>query len=339
MKVFIIVLNIVINLCFSQWFDIEVDEVNRDYLISYPSNPTGPCPLIINMHGYTSNASAQLYYSQMDQFALPQNIAVVYPQGMLNTDGISSWNVGVFWDANSYDDVGFIRAMIDDINVNFEVDLDRVYACGMSNGGYMSYELACELSDKITAFGSVTGNFMLNNNQNCNNNREIPIIHLHGTTDDVVNYYPPSFDGALTISESINYWSEFNNLTTESFEIINENVEKFIYYNSSSSTKFVHYKVIGGVHEWFGSNWGFNTNDALIDFFLEYQLSDFINIILLGDLNDDDVINIQDIIIVINFILGQMTPTLEQETIGDINEDGFINITDLLLIVNIILSD
>ena len=101
--------------------------------------------------------------------------------------------------------------MISDISENFNIDLDRVYACGMSNVGYMSYRLACDLSDKIAAFGSVTGNFMINDSVNdCQDqNRDIPIIHFHGTDDSIVNYYPPSFDGALTIEESIQFWSSY----------------------------------------------------------------------------------------------------------------------------------
>ena len=140
---------------------------------------------------------------------------------MNNVQGISSWNVGANWDGNFYDDVTFIAEMIEDINSNFNIDMNRVYASGMSNGGYMAYELACHLSDKITAFGSVTGNFMLNSNQNCSQEREVPIIHFHGTSDAVVNYYPPSFDGALTVEESIDYWSDFNNLTNSNPEILN----------------------------------------------------------------------------------------------------------------------
>ena len=89
----------------------------------------------------------------MNAYAHPQNIAVVYPQGLNN-----SWNVFTYWDSNPYDDVGFINQMLDDISDNFDIDEDRIYACGMSNGGYMAYRLGCDLSDKITAFGSVTGN-------------------------------------------------------------------------------------------------------------------------------------------------------------------------------------
>ena len=259
---------------FGQWFDLNHDGVTRTYLMSYP-NSLEDCPLIINMHGYTGNATQQQVYTQMDVYAHPQNIAVVYPQGMPNNQGITSWNVGTNWDGNSYDDVGFISAMIDDIASNFDIDLDRVYACGMSNGGYMAYELACELPHKITAFGSVTGNFMLNSNQECDSGREIPIIHFHGSADGVVNYYPPSFDGSLTVVESIDYWSDFNNLTMENIEELDDNVEIFTYESEVSSTQFVHFKVENGGHVWFGNNWGFHSSEELINFFLQYKLSDF----------------------------------------------------------------
>lgn len=267
------------SLMFSQWFYFDQSGVARSYYVSYPNNAVGSAPLIINLHGYGDDAIGQMLYSEMDQFAHSQNIAVVYPQGFNN-----SWNVFTFWDSSSYDDVEFIRSMIDDVSKNFNIDLNRVYACGMSNGGYMSYRLACDLSDKIAAFGSVTGNFMLQNNNpnDClDQDREIPIIHFHGTNDRDVNYYPPSIDRSLTPGESIDFWSDYNNLTLESFESINSNVEIHSYFNESSLTKFVHYKVHRGGHEWFGSNWstnwGFNTSEELINFFLQYKLSDFIN--------------------------------------------------------------
>ena len=113
------------------------------------------------MHGYGGSSQSQLSYSEMDLFAHPMNVAVVYPQGATNGWGISAWNIGTFWDQSNLDDVGFISLMIDQISADFDIDLDRVYACGMSNGGYMAYELACELENKIAAFGSVTGNFIL----------------------------------------------------------------------------------------------------------------------------------------------------------------------------------
>tara|TARA_B100002052_G_scaffold68799_2_gene62255 strand:- start:1003 stop:1995 length:993 start_codon:yes stop_codon:yes gene_type:complete len=317
---------------FSQWSYIDVDGVLRSYYISYPSDinsDDNSIPLIINMHGFGGNAASQVSYTQMNQYAHPQNIAVVYPQGLNN-----SWNVYTYWDNNWYDDVAFMSAMIDQIAIDFNIDLDRIYACGMSNGGYMTYRLACDLSDKIAAFGSVTGNFMLTSIGDCTSqDREVPIIHFHGTSDQVVNYYPPSFDGALTIGESIDFWTSYNNLTSENVESISNNVEVYTYSKESSETKFVHYKVTSGGHVWFGNSWGFNTSEELINFFMQYQLSDFINNQLEGDINGDDSINIQDIILTINLIFNN-----QYDALADLNLDETIDVLDIVQLVDIILN-
>ncbi|MBT5748214.1 MAG: T9SS type A sorting domain-containing protein [Candidatus Marinimicrobia bacterium] len=140
---------------------------------------------------------------------------------------------------------------------------------------------------------------MLNSNQVCDQDREIPIIHIHGTADDVVNYYPPSFDGSLTVGESIDYWSDYNNLTIETVDSISENIEKYTYANESL-TKFVHFKVIGGGHDWFyGTSEGFHSSVELIDFFLEYKLSDFQTV---------DIVEGQSSDLPTNFILHQNYP-------------------------------
>ena len=113
--------------------------------------------------------------------------------------------------------------------------------------------------------------------------------------------------------------------------------EMYKYYNESSLTEFIHYKVYGGGHDWFGSSWvadwGFNASQELIDFFLQYRLSDFIDTYLLGDLNEDGLINIQDVILIINLILNQ-----EYQSVADINNDNLINILDVVQLVDIILN-
>ena len=197
----------------------------------------------------------------------------------------------------------------------------------------MAYELACELSDRIPAFGAVAGNFMLNSNQECDSSRDIPIIHFHGTNAPTVDYYPPSFDEALTIEESIDFWSELNSYNLDSYEAINSYVEIFSYYKESSPAKFVHYKVNGGQHEWFWNNWGFNTSEELVNFFLQYELTDFIDSGLLGDLNEDGYINIQDIIITVSLVLSN-----EYDSLADINLDDIVDILDIVQLINIILN-
>ena len=233
---------------------LTYDNIVREYYVSYPENSDSSVPLIINMHGFGSYAIQQKNYSQMDSYAHSKGVAVVYPEAINN-----SWNVGTGRGLNRQDDVGFINVLIDSIATDYNIDLDRIYACGMSNGGYMSYELICSLSDKITAFGSVTGNFMLNDDQSCSVSREIPLIHIHGTDDRLVDY-TDSRDYAMNTMDSVNYWAKHNQLSELEIQAIDDvvpsdktYVEKFTFYRNNSDTKVVHFKVYNGGHQWFGS--------------------------------------------------------------------------------------
>ena len=270
---------------------LTYDNIVREYYVSYPENSDSSVPLIINMHGFGSYAIQQKNYSQMDSYAHSKGVAVVYPEAINN-----SWNVGTGRGLNRQDDIGFINVLIDSIATDYNIDLDRIYACGMSNGGYMSYELICSLSDKITAFGSVTGNFMLNDDQSCSVSREIPLIHIHGTDDRLVDY-TDSRDYAMNTMDSVNYWAKHNQLSELEIQAIDDvvpsdktYVEKFTFYRNNSDTKVVHFKVYNGGHQWFGSpvgdwfwiklglgnnNHEINASKELVDFFLQYKLSDF----------------------------------------------------------------
>ena len=332
---------LLVSSLFSQdYFNMEHESGLREYYVSYPDISSDPAPLIINMHGFGGTALGQRYSSEMDDYALPQGVAVVYPQGLG-----ASWSVGTFWTSfNFADDIDFISQMIDKISEDYSIDLNRIYATGMSNGGYMTYELACELSDKIAAFGSVTGNFMLNDDQNCVFEKEIPIMHIHGTSDLVVDYYPPSFDQALTVSESMDYWNSINVL--DSLEIISidgsEGVlsaEKFTWSRNGTNTKFIHYKVENGGHQWFGSPNAFpsvvNSSELLVDFFLQYNLNELPCINPSNDINDDGQVNMFDIIAMLSHMAS--LNSISTDTCLDLNADSNIDIIDLLMICNQVL--
>ena len=262
------------SLGFGQLFELTHNNATRDYWVDYPENTTEDTPLIIAMHGRNQFLVTFIPQSQMSNFANPQNVAVVYPQG-LNFWGVPAWNTGVWWSNSVYDDVGYIDALIDSVSSNFAIDSNRIYACGFSNGGFMAYDLACELPDRIVAFGSVSGNFMMNSNQDCTNEREIPIMHIHGTSDLIVNYYPPTIDLSMASLEAMEWWSIENDLTEQTIEALNNNVN--IYTNSSlvSNTKFIHFQVVSGGHEWFNYDWGFHASEELLNFFLQYNMADF----------------------------------------------------------------
>ena len=269
---------------------INFDGKTREYYVSLPEDTSKPVPIIINFHGFLSHAIDQQGFSQMDNYAHQNGIGIVYPEGVKR-----SWNVGKAI-LNDENDIGFVNALIDSVSSNYNIDSNRIYACGFSNGGTFSYELMCGLSNKIAAFGSVGGNFSINENRLCNIDREIPLIHIHGTKDRLQNYNNSDGDFLSTI-ESVNYWVKYNQLdikVVENMEDIHKKdgttVEKYTYSKNNSNTQVIHFKVVKGGHLWLGSpiadwltlrlffgknNHEINSSKELVDFFLKYKLSDF----------------------------------------------------------------
>lgn len=107
------------------------------------------------------------------------------------------------------DDVGFTRAIIDDLGARGCFDLSRVYATGMSNGGFMSHRLACEASDVIAAIGPVSGVLGLDPGA-CNPTRPVPVIHFHGTEDPIVPYDGGGLASSMSVRESTQVWIDHN---------------------------------------------------------------------------------------------------------------------------------
>jgi polyhydroxybutyrate depolymerase len=85
------------------------------------------------------------------------------------------------------DDVAFVRDLLDEIEARYCIDPKRVYATGMSNGGFLSHRLACEVSDRIAAVAPVAGVLGIPP-ESCNPGRPVPVLHFHGTADPMVPY-------------------------------------------------------------------------------------------------------------------------------------------------------
>ena len=269
---------------------INFDEKIREYYFSLPEDTSKPFPIIINFHGFLSHAMDQQGFSQMDNYAHQNGIGVIYPEGIKK-----SWNVGKAI-LNDENDIGFVNALIDSVSSKYNIDSNRIYACGFSNGGTFSYELICGLSNKIAAFGSVGGNFSINEKRLCNIDREIPLIHIHGTRDRLQKYNHSDGDFLSTI-ESVNYWANYNQFDIKVVENIEDfhkkdgtTVEKHTYSKNNSNTQVIHFKVVKGGHLWLGSpiaDWltlrlffgrnshEINSSKEIVDFFLKYKLSDF----------------------------------------------------------------
>ncbi|MSP60842.1 MAG: hydrolase [Myxococcales bacterium] len=148
-------------------------------------DPAAPTTLVLNFHGLTSNPDQQKNFSKMIEESDARGFLVAHAQGIQN-----SWNAGSCCGgaaSSGVDDVAFVRALTAQIASEYCVDPRRIFSTGLSNGGYLSYRLACEASDLVAAIGPVAGTLRLSADQ-CKPPRPVPVIHFHGTSDPLVAY-------------------------------------------------------------------------------------------------------------------------------------------------------
>ena len=239
---------------------ITHDGIQRDYIVYIPELYDGSTtvPLVLNFHGYGSNAAQQMFYGDFRDIADTEGFLLVHPEGTTFI-GNQFWNVGFPGLSSTIDDVGFTEALIDELATLYAIDLDRVYATGMSNGGFMSFLLACQLSEKIAAVASVTGSMTQDTFDDCNAQLPTPVLQIHGTEDDVVLYNGNNL--SIPIADVISYWVDYNNCettpTTTTLPDVDvsdgSTVEHSVYEDGDNGITTEHMKVIGGGHTWPGS--------------------------------------------------------------------------------------
>ena len=289
----VFILFLVSELTFAQQVingSITHDGIERTYILYVPDtyNADQAAPLLFNFHGYGSTAMEQMVYGDFRPIADTAGFLIIHPQGTADYLGNNHWNVG--WGGSTVDDVGFINSLIDSISTNYNIDETRIYTTGMSNGGFMSYLLACELSDRFAAIASVAGSMTNGQTESCNAQHATPIMEIHGTADDVVPYNgTPLF---ISIPEVLNHWVAFNDCN-ESPTIIEmpdvdpndgSTVKKYIYAQGNSGVEVVHFKVINGTHTWPGSNYDIggtnydiNASAEIWSFLSKFDINGLIN--------------------------------------------------------------
>lgn len=259
------------------------DGLERNYILYVPAIYDGAnaVPLVINLHGYGSNAAQQNFYGNFKNLADVDNFLVVLPDGTKDLSGTPYWNS--FAGNGTVDDVAFISGLIDTLSKNYNIDPAKIFSTGMSNGGFMSYRLACELNNRISKIASVTGSMNTTLQGTCSPGAPIPVMQIHGTNDPTVPYNG-SF-GVVAIENVVDYWVNNNNCDTapivESLPDINtadnSTVERYTYVNGDAGSSVIFYKVIGGGHTWpdaaipipaYGpTNRDFNASQVIWEFF------------------------------------------------------------------------
>lgn len=278
--------------------------VQRTYILYVPASysAANPAPLVFNFHGYTSNAIAQMFYGEFRPIADTAGFLLVVPQGTIDGQGNTYWNAG--WGGVT-NDVSFTEALLDNLSATYNVNQDRVYSTGMSNGGFMSYYLACNLSDRIAAIASVTGAMTNGTPLTCNPQHPTPVLEIHGDADGTVPY------GGSILNEStqagLDYWIDYNNTNTTASLIAipnsstsdNSTVEHYVYSGGDNCVDVEHYKILNGGHTWPGApintgngetNHDIEASLLIWEFFLRYDINGKIGCTVTGidDLDKDD---------------------------------------------------
>lgn len=270
--------------------NMNYENTARSFLVHFPPgfSNTQHLPLVFNLHGLGSDGPQEEFYSRMSETADTNNFVVCYPNGIAN-----SWNSGFQMPYNSSpDDVGFISKIIDTLNGLYNIDLNRVYCCGMSNGGFQSYRIACDLENRIAAIASVTGSTTELTALNCVLSRNVPVLQIHGTDDPLVPYNGET--GVKSVEDNINFWLGKNACSHISDTLhypdvdVNDSstVERIRYTNCANGTEVWFYKITGGGHTWpnaylswiYGpTNRDFDASQEIWNFFNRFTLNGQIN--------------------------------------------------------------
>jgi len=231
--------------------------IERTYVLHIPPgyDSTHRMPLMLAFHGIGLDAGEMARISGLSEQADRSGFIVAYPNG---TGGNKSWNGGHCCGEaakNNVDDVGFVRALINELAALINIDPSRVYASGFSNGAIMVYRLACELPDRIAAIGPVAATQILDDQEACHSARSVPVIHFHGTADRLNPY-----DGGTTsagfefvpVKDAIDFWTQKNACPDQPQSTTSGNIQHDVYAPCAQNSAIELYAIVDGEHAWPG---------------------------------------------------------------------------------------
>lgn len=202
------------------YITFDHDGMERQYALHIPEDVGENAPLLISMHGYTDDAIRHRNYTELNRVADENNFIVAYPRGIKDSEGKRFFNMGYFFHQDqTVDDVGFLSALTLYLQKTYKTNPERTFTAGFSNGGDMSYMLACQRPDIFKGVVSVGGLMLEEFKENCDNVIPIPIFEIRGEADDITLY-----EGDINnetgwgryphIEETMDFWQKRNGCTT-----------------------------------------------------------------------------------------------------------------------------
>lgn len=241
-------------------FTFEHNGINRTYDLYIPENTKVGAPLMLMLHGFTSDKETIRRISNMDALAMKHGFAVVYPQGEKSSYSFfgqrieeNHWNAGLL--LSDIDDVNFLVELTKYLQETFELSSEQTFVSGFSNGGFMAYTLACEASEVFKGIGVVSGMMSGRTYETCDPSHPVDIIHIHGTNDRVVPhdgtmFAPGGWGGAPEVSTMLEKWYALNNIEVKETNTYETLVTEIKAYGDTQPSRVYHYLLDNWFHEW-----------------------------------------------------------------------------------------
>ena len=213
-------------------------------------DPAHATPVVLNLHGYSGDGLQQLTISKMIATSDAKGFIALHPDGHHTPRG---WNAGVCCGAaatSGTDDTAWLASVLDEVEAKLCVDTNRVFATGLSNGGFMAHRLGCELADRFAAIAPVAGVVGISS---CNPSRPVAVMHIHGDADPLIPYTGGGVNGNESVATTIDRWATKNGCTgapTQTFQ--HGDATCMTRSNCTDNADVTLCTIAGGGHQWPG---------------------------------------------------------------------------------------
>ena len=220
-------------------------------------------PVVFVLHSAAGNANNAMNMANMNYLADQEGFIVVYPNGSGGLkDKFLSWNDGfleLYAVKENVNDIKFFRRLIENLQKQYNINPNMIYCAGISNGGIMSYRLACELSDKIAAIAPISASLDPNSKKP---GEPVSVIIFSGTNDEYIPYYGGYGKKSRAkinhkpVSFAVDFWVKNNGCSAVAKKEELGNIIKETYTGGRNNTEVVLYTIKGGGHSWPGGKEG-----------------------------------------------------------------------------------
>ncbi len=258
------------------------DDMEREFDVFLPSiyrDDGDPLPMVMVFHGAGGSATSMAQLTGFNDIAEREGFIVVYPVGPL---GYWDYGAGTTeWEnvPDVRDDPGFLAFLLPALQDTLNIDPDRIYATGYSNGARMAFRLGCDLSDRIVAIAAVSATISDEVTDNCPEDGRVSVLYMHGTGDTVTPWEgkPLFIEGrristALSAPDTVTFWATQNGCdpaTVTQIDATRDNLIGITHYTDCDDGREVRFHPVhNGSHSWFRLDGAeFDASEVIWEFF------------------------------------------------------------------------